>query len=57
MLEKKYDHNAVEEGKYKNWVENDYFKCGDLTKEPFCIVIPPPNVTGKLHFTRYNYSL
>ena len=49
MLEKKYDHNAVEEGKYKNWVENDYFKCGDLTKEPFCIVIPPPNVTGKLH--------
>ena len=49
MLEKKYDHNKVEEGKYDFWLENDYFKSGDLSKEPFCIVIPPPNVTGKLH--------
>ncbi|HPE14590.1 MAG TPA: valine--tRNA ligase [Bacilli bacterium] len=49
MLEKKYDHKSVEEGKYKFWKENDYFKSGDLTKEPFCIVIPPPNVTGRLH--------
>ena len=49
MLETKYDHKKVEEGKYDFWKQNDYFKSGDLTKEPFCIVIPPPNVTGKLH--------
>ena len=46
MLEKKYDAKLVEEGKYQTWLKNDYFKSGDLTKEPFCIVIPPPNVTG-----------
>ena len=49
MLEPKYSHKEVEEGKYETWLKNDYFKSGDLTKEPFTIVIPPPNVTGKLH--------
>ena len=49
MLDKKYDHKMVEEGKYDFWLKNKYFKSGDLSKEPFCIVIPPPNVTGKLH--------
>ena len=49
MLEKKYNHKEVEEGKYEIWKSNNYFTSGDLTKEPFCIVIPPPNVTGKLH--------
>lgn len=49
MLEKKYNHKEVEEGKYENWKSSNYFTSGDLTKEPFCIVIPPPNVTGKLH--------
>ena len=49
MLEKKYNHKEVEEGKYEKWKSNNYFTSGDLTKEPFCIVIPPPNVTGKLH--------
>ncbi len=49
MLSTKYDHLSVEEGKYENWKEKGYFKSGDLTKKPFCIVIPPPNVTGKLH--------
>ncbi len=49
MLETKYNHKVVEEGKYENWKERGYFKAGDLSKEPFCIVIPPPNVTGKLH--------
>ena len=49
MLEKKYNHKEVEEGKYEKWKSNSYFTSGDLTKEPFCIVIPPPNVTGKLH--------
>ena len=49
MLEKKYDHKLVEENKYKTWVNKGYFTSGDLSKKPFCIVIPPPNVTGKLH--------
>ncbi len=49
MLDKKYNHLEVENNKYQKWKEAGYFKCGDLTKEPFCIVIPPPNVTGKLH--------
>ena len=49
MLDKKYDSKKVEEGKYEFWKEKDYFKCGDLDKKPYCIVIPPPNVTGKLH--------
>ena len=31
------------------WLKHNYFKAGDLTKEAFSIVIPPPNVTGKLH--------
>ena len=50
MLDKKYDHKQVEKDKYEFWKENDYFEAGkDKSKEPFCIVIPPPNVTGKLH--------
>jgi valyl-tRNA synthetase len=49
MLEKKYNHKQVEENKYNTWKEKNYFKSGDLTKKPYCIVIPPPNVTGKLH--------
>jgi len=39
----------VEEGKYENWAQNGYFEPKSEAKEPFCIVIPPPNVTGKLH--------
>ena len=49
MLETKYDHKTVEEGKYENWKEKGYFESGDLSKKPYCIVIPPPNVTGVLH--------
>lgn len=49
MLEKKYNHLEVENNKYNTWLEKNYFSSGDLSKEPFCIVIPPPNVTGKLH--------
>jgi valyl-tRNA synthetase len=49
MLSKKYEHKTVEEGRYTKWKEAGYFKSGDLTKEPYTIVIPPPNVTGKLH--------
>ena len=49
MLEKKYNHLKVEEGKYENWKNKGYFKAGDISKKPYAIVIPPPNVTGKLH--------
>ena len=49
MLDKKYDHLMVEKEKYNNWKEKGYFNCGDESKKPYCIVIPPPNVTGKLH--------
>ena len=49
MLDTKYNHIEVEKGKYENWKNKGYFTAGDLSKKPFCIVIPPPNVTGKLH--------
>ncbi len=49
MLEKKYNHLEVEKDKYEIWVNKKYFECGDTTKKPYSIVIPPPNVTGKLH--------
>ncbi|OFL46198.1 valine--tRNA ligase [Nosocomiicoccus sp. HMSC067E10] len=46
----KYNPTEVEKGKYETWVEAGYFE-SDVTsdKPPFTIVIPPPNVTGKLH--------
>ena len=49
MLDKRYDHLQVEEGKYEKWKEGGYFTAGDKSKQPFSLVIPPPNVTGKLH--------
>ena len=49
MLDTKYNHKLVEENKYENWKNKGYFSSGDLSKKPYCIVIPPPNVTGKLH--------
>ncbi|MGM9940538.1 MAG: valine--tRNA ligase [Bulleidia sp.] len=48
-LAPKYDHKAVEEGRYDKWVKEGYFTAGDPEKNPFCVVIPPPNVTGILH--------
>ena len=50
MLEKKYNHSEVETGKYEKWLSKDYFKCDEKSnKPPYCIVLPPPNVTGVLH--------
>jgi len=49
VLDKKYNHIEVEKGKYEEWNKKGYFESGDLSKKPFCIVIPPPNVTGRLH--------
>ncbi|GIO27689.1 valine--tRNA ligase [Ornithinibacillus bavariensis] len=49
-LPPKYNHHAVEQNRYKFWLEGKYFEAtGDPDKEPFSIVIPPPNVTGRLH--------
>jgi len=49
-LEGKYNPKEFEEELYNSWEEKNYFKpCEDKTKEPYTIVIPPPNITGKLH--------
>ena len=50
MLKEKFNPKDFEEEIYQNWEENGYFKPNmDNTKESFCIMMPPPNVTGKLH--------
>lgn len=49
-LEKVYDPSVVEDRLYKTWMERGYFHAEvDKSKEPFTIVIPPPNITGQLH--------
>ena len=50
MLENKYNPKDFEDELYKDWEKKGYFKPSmDKTKESFCIMMPPPNVTGKLH--------
>lgn len=48
-LPTRYDHRSVEAQKYETWLKHDLFRAQNTNKPPFCIVIPPPNVTGKLH--------
>ena len=49
-LTEKYNPNDFEQGLYKEWEEKGYFKPSmDKTKQSYCIMMPPPNVTGKLH--------
>ncbi|MDD3957710.1 MAG: valine--tRNA ligase [Candidatus Izemoplasmatales bacterium] len=48
-MKQKYDHREVEQGKYDFWLQGGFFSANQTQKEPFTIVIPPPNVTGKLH--------
>lgn len=49
-LPKVYDPRLVEDKIYKFWLDGKYFKSQvDKTKKPYSVVIPPPNVTGKLH--------
>ncbi|HJV16127.1 MAG TPA: valine--tRNA ligase [Bacillales bacterium] len=46
----KYDPKSIENGRYEWWVQGKFFEAkGDEEKQPFTVVIPPPNVTGKLH--------
>ena len=50
MLSAKYQPKEVEQDRYRFWLEGEFFKAtDDKKKTPFSIVIPPPNVTGKLH--------
>ena len=49
-LEKTYDPKAIESKLYDKWCENQYFHAEvDRSKKPFTTVMPPPNITGKLH--------
>ncbi|QTD41562.1 valine--tRNA ligase [Sporosarcina sp. Te-1] len=46
----KYDPQSIESGRYEWWLQGKYFEAQpESGKEPYTIVIPPPNVTGKLH--------
>ncbi len=50
MLDKHFKPQDVEQRLYNDWEESGAFKCGQRPDaEPFCIVMPPPNVTGSLH--------
>ena len=49
-LSPKYNPAEVEAGRYQTWLDQEVFKpSGDAEAKPYSIVIPPPNVTGKLH--------
>ena len=49
-LNEKFNPKDFEDKLYQEWEENGYFKPSkDKTKETFCVMMPPPNVTGKLH--------
>lgn len=48
-LSNKYNHLEIENKYYDQWIKKEYFVAKKNDKQPFSIVIPPPNVTGKLH--------
>jgi valyl-tRNA synthetase len=49
-MAKAYDPKEVEAPLYQMWMDKGYFKPSiDPEKAPFCIIMPPPNVTGELH--------
>ena len=49
-IPKVYDPAAVEKKWYAYWVEHGFFhQPVDKSRKPFSVVIPPPNITGKLH--------
>ncbi|MBY6188293.1 valine--tRNA ligase [Marinobacter hydrocarbonoclasticus] len=49
-MDKTYNPQSIEQRHYQRWEEAGYFKPhGDTSKDPYCIMIPPPNVTGSLH--------
>ncbi|TPR54374.1 valine--tRNA ligase [Metamycoplasma neophronis] len=48
-MEKTFNHKLVEEGRNQKWIDIKAFSTHDKAKRPFTIILPPPNVTGKLH--------
>lgn len=48
-INKTYSPQSTEEKWYKYWIDNEFFNSKPNNKEPFTVVIPPPNVTGVLH--------
>ena len=48
-LPKNFDHNAAEQKWYQHWLDKNYFHSEPDSREPYTVVIPPPNVTGVLH--------
>jgi len=65
MLDKTFDPKSIEEKHYKDWEESGSFSCDPSSdKQPYTIMMPPPNVTGSLHmghalnryFTPRNWS-
>ena len=58
-IPKVYDPHAVEEKWYEYWVKNNFFHSKpNKDKKPYCIVIPPPNVTAELHMGHaYNNTI
>lgn len=49
-MKQSYQPEQIEKKWYQFWEQNDLFKAsGDTSKDPYCIVIPPPNITGSLH--------
>ena len=48
-MKAKYNHLIVEKDKNQKWIDHKYFSTHDQLKPPFSIILPPPNVTGKLH--------
>lgn len=48
-ISKNFEHQAAEEKWYRHWLDKGYFHSEPDTREPYTVVIPPPNVTGVLH--------
>ncbi|WP_330463239.1 valine--tRNA ligase [Metamycoplasma gateae] len=48
-MDKNFNHKLVEKGMHQKWIDMKSFSSHDLDKKPFTIILPPPNVTGKLH--------
>jgi valyl-tRNA synthetase len=48
-MQKTYDPKTIESGIYQNWEQQNHFAAGTSGNDSYCIMIPPPNVTGSLH--------
>ncbi|MFI4853211.1 MAG: valine--tRNA ligase [Candidatus Makana argininalis] len=48
-MKKKYNFEIIEKNLYKEWKKNGYFKPNNKLNKSYCIILPPPNITGYLH--------